>query len=60
MIFVTHVFTHIVTTSIDPAELSVRRRKMGRMGGFLRAVFDRKKHSHVIKNHYCNLCEVNV
>ena len=56
----THVFAHIVTTSIDPAELFVRRRKTGRMGGFLRTVFDCKKHSHVIENHYCNLCEVNM
>lgn len=59
-LFVTHILASLVTSTLDPAELSVRRKRPGKMGGFMRAVFDRKKHSRVIENHHCNLCEVQV
>lgn len=58
--FITHVSASLVTSIMDPAEASVRRRKSRKTGGFLRAVFDRKKHKRVIENHYCNLCDVKV
>lgn len=59
-IFVTHISASLVTSIMDPAEAAVRRRGARKAGGFLRTVFDRKKHKRVIENHYCNLCEVHV
>ena len=57
----THIVSSLVASVIDPAEASVRRRRAGRTGGgFLRAVFDRKKHSHVIEDRFCNLCNISV
>ena len=60
MLFIAHISAVLVTSTMDPAEASVRCRRTRKMGGFLRAVFDRKKHARVIENHYCNLCEVKV
>eukprot|EP00731_Ephydatia_muelleri_P039292 Em1343g1a len=49
-----HVITTIVTSSIDPAERSVRLKTHS--ASRLRPRFDRSKHEHVIENYYCNLC----
>ncbi|XP_057564918.1 palmitoyltransferase ZDHHC11-like isoform X2 [Hippopotamus amphibius kiboko] len=56
-ILVFHVFVHLSTISIDPAESNVRLRKI-----FSEPVssFDRSKHGGVIQNQYCRLCEVAV
>ena len=61
-LFVTHILSSLVTSIMDPAEASVRRkRKTSKTaGGFLRTVFDRKKHSHVIEDRFCNLCNISV
>ncbi|KAK7146768.1 hypothetical protein R3I94_009566 [Phoxinus phoxinus] len=55
--FVLHLVTHVVAVTIDPADLSVRRRKdySNPM-----PVFDNSKHQHVIDNLHCTLCEVDV
>ena len=60
VLLVTHLLSSLVTSIMDPADRSVRHRRAGMEGGFLRAVFDRKKHKRVIENRYCNLCEVHV
>ena len=56
----THIAASLVTSIVDPADVAVRRRRPGKMGSFLRAVFDRKKHPRVIENLHCNLCETEV
>ena len=61
VLFITHIVASLVTSIMDPAEAAVRDRRSGKVGGgFLRAVFDRKKHARVIENHHCNLCDLKV
>ncbi|XP_067253435.1 palmitoyltransferase ZDHHC11 isoform X1 [Chanodichthys erythropterus] len=55
--FVLHLVTHVVAVTIDPADLSVRRRKDYSSP---MPVFDNTKHQHVIDNLHCTLCEVDV
>uniref|UniRef100_A0A8C5NXI7 Palmitoyltransferase n=1 Tax=Jaculus jaculus TaxID=51337 RepID=A0A8C5NXI7_JACJA len=52
-----HVIVHLVATSTDPAEDMVRLTK-----NYSEPVpiFDRTKHTHVIQNEYCHLCELMV
>ncbi|KAL3860306.1 hypothetical protein ACJMK2_010445 [Sinanodonta woodiana] len=51
-----HVFCHIVSSSINPADPSVlRKNKIGKI-----PAFDRSQHSHVIENCHCYICEVDV
>ncbi|XP_038177252.2 palmitoyltransferase ZDHHC11-like [Arvicola amphibius] len=52
-----HLIVHLVATTIDPADTNVRLKK-----DYSEPVptFDRSKHTHVIQNQYCNLCEVTV
>ncbi|XP_067305618.1 palmitoyltransferase ZDHHC11 isoform X2 [Pseudorasbora parva] len=55
--FVLHLVTHVAAVTIDPADLSVRRRKDYSSP---MPVFDNSKHQHVIDNLHCTLCEVDV
>ncbi|RXN27538.1 putative palmitoyltransferase ZDHHC11 isoform X3 [Labeo rohita] len=55
--FVLHLVTHVVAVTIDPADVSVRRRKDYSSP---MPVFDNTKHQHVIDNLHCTLCEVDV
>lgn len=52
-----HLVVHLIATTIDPADTSVRLKK-----DYSEPVptFDRSKHAHVIQNQYCHLCEVTV
>ncbi|XP_052598847.1 palmitoyltransferase ZDHHC11-like [Peromyscus californicus insignis] len=52
-----HLIVHLIATTIDPADTSVRLKK-----DYSEPVptFDRSKHAHVIQNQYCHLCEVTV
>ncbi|MFT7805421.1 putative palmitoyltransferase ZDHHC11 isoform X1, partial [Arapaima gigas] len=55
--FFFHLVTHLVATTIDPADPSVRAKK-----NYAEPVpvLDRKKHPHVIQNLHCYLCDVDV
>ena len=53
LVLLVHVVCTVVTTSLDPAEKSVREKGS-------REAFDRSVHKHVIENYYCNICRVNV
>ncbi|TRY56522.1 hypothetical protein DNTS_015670 [Danionella cerebrum] len=56
IMFVCHLFMHLMAVSIDPADYNVRAKSYkGPM-----PVFDRAKHAHVIENCHCCLCEVDV
>uniref|UniRef100_A0A671LUQ7 Zinc finger DHHC-type containing 11 n=1 Tax=Sinocyclocheilus anshuiensis TaxID=1608454 RepID=A0A671LUQ7_9TELE len=55
--FVLHLVTHVAAVTIDPADLSVRRRKDYSSP---MPVFDNTKHQHIIHNLHCTLCEVDV
>ena len=50
-----HIICQIVTSSIDPTDPAVLRKKNGK-----KAVFDRTKHDHVIENCHCYICECDV
>ncbi|XP_064611907.1 palmitoyltransferase ZDHHC1-like [Liolophura sinensis] len=50
-----HIITHLVATSINPADASVLKKLSNRPGRF-----DRNRHRHVIENQHCYLCDVNV
>lgn len=56
-VFIFHVVSYLIATTIDPADTNVRLKK-----DYLEPVptFDRSKHAHVIQNQYCHLCEVIV
>ena len=53
-----HVLSTVITTTIDPAELNLRRKL--RSGGVVSGVFDRGQHEHVIEDLHCHICEVDV
>uniref|UniRef100_A0AAZ3SK97 Palmitoyltransferase n=1 Tax=Oncorhynchus tshawytscha TaxID=74940 RepID=A0AAZ3SK97_ONCTS len=56
IMFVCHLFVHLMAVSIDPADYNVRAKSYhGPV-----PVFDRTKHAHVIENCHCYLCEVDV
>ncbi|KAL1007728.1 hypothetical protein UPYG_G00090800 [Umbra pygmaea] len=56
IMFVCHLFVHLLAVSIDPADYNVRAKSYhGPM-----PVFDRTKHAHVIENCHCYLCQVDV
>ncbi|XP_067104775.1 palmitoyltransferase ZDHHC1 isoform X2 [Osmerus mordax] len=56
IMFVCHLFVHLMAVSIDPADYNVRAKSY--KGPV--PVFDRTKHAHVIENCHCYLCEVDV
>ncbi|XP_062273155.1 palmitoyltransferase ZDHHC1 isoform X2 [Scomber scombrus] len=56
ILFVCHLCVHIMAVSIDPADHSVRSKSHR---GPIPA-FDRSKHTHVIENCHCYLCQVDV
>ncbi|XP_038662747.1 palmitoyltransferase ZDHHC1 isoform X1 [Scyliorhinus canicula] len=56
VMFTFHLVIHLTSASIDPADKNVRAKHYNRRI----PVFDRNKHKHVIENHHCYLCEVDV
>ena len=54
VVFLAHVVSHIAVCSINPAHLTVLRTK------YPKKQFDSSKHTHVIENYFCNICQVNV
>ncbi|XP_078067122.1 palmitoyltransferase ZDHHC1 isoform X2 [Mustelus asterias] len=56
IMFTCHLVVHLTSASIDPADKNVRAKHYN---GPI-PVFDRSKHKHVIENHHCYLCEVDV
>ncbi|XP_018596109.2 palmitoyltransferase ZDHHC11 isoform X2 [Scleropages formosus] len=55
--FFFHIVTHLVATTIDPADANVRAKKNYEDP---MPVLDRTKHPHVIQNLHCYLCDVDV
>eukprot|EP00075_Anas_platyrhynchos_P032496 XP_027321749.1 probable palmitoyltransferase ZDHHC1 isoform X3 [Anas platyrhynchos] len=47
---------HLAAVSIDPADANVREKNY--LGPL--ATFNRNQHAHVIENHHCHVCDVNV
>ncbi|NXK22118.1 ZDHC1 palmitoyltransferase, partial [Arenaria interpres] len=54
--FIYHLVVHLTAVSIDPADANVREKKY--LGPL--ATFNRNQHPHVIENHHCNVCDVDV
>ncbi|NWU96003.1 ZDHC1 palmitoyltransferase, partial [Upupa epops] len=54
--FIYHLIVHLTAVSIDPADANVREKNY--LGPL--APFSRKQHAHVIENHHCHVCDVDV
>ncbi|NXY83548.1 ZDHC1 palmitoyltransferase, partial [Alcedo cyanopectus] len=54
--FIYHLIVHLTAVSIDPADANVREKNY--LGPL--ATFNRNQHAHVIENHHCHVCDVNV
>ncbi|NXO23933.1 ZDHC1 palmitoyltransferase, partial [Cisticola juncidis] len=54
--FVYHLVVHLTAVSIDPADANVREKNY--LGPL--ATFNRNQHAHVIENHHCYVCDVDV
>ncbi|NXQ34958.1 ZDHC1 palmitoyltransferase, partial [Alaudala cheleensis] len=54
--FIYHLIVHLTAVSIDPADASVREKNY--LGPL--ATFNRNQHAHVIENHHCYVCDVDV
>nr|XP_026651505.1 probable palmitoyltransferase ZDHHC1 isoform X3 [Zonotrichia albicollis] len=54
--FIYHLVVHLTAVSIDPADANVREKNY--LGPL--ATFNRKQHAHVIENHHCHVCDVDV
>ncbi|KAM9374317.1 palmitoyltransferase ZDHHC1 [Phaethornis superciliosus] len=54
--FIYHLVVHLTAVSIDPADANVREKNY--LGPL--ATFNRDRHTHVIENHHCHVCDVNV
>ncbi|XP_071613278.1 palmitoyltransferase ZDHHC1 isoform X3 [Heliangelus exortis] len=54
--FIYHLVVHLTAVSIDPADANVREKNY--LGPL--ATFNRERHTHVIENHHCHVCDVNV
>ncbi|XP_065675108.1 uncharacterized protein LOC136071992 isoform X1 [Hydra vulgaris] len=52
--YVIHIFYHLFAVTLDPADPAVRGKTTKK------PAFDRKKHSRVIENCYCYICEAHV
>ncbi|KAF8774784.1 uncharacterized protein LOC129984616 [Argiope bruennichi] len=55
-VFIFHIVIHLISVSLNPADRNVR----AKVNEGPLPTFDRSKHSHVIENEYCNICEVKV
>ncbi|XP_047704441.1 palmitoyltransferase ZDHHC11-like isoform X5 [Prionailurus viverrinus] len=55
-LFCFHFVVHLLAISIDPAETNVRLKNYSEPV----PTFDPSKHTHVIENQYCHLCEITV
>ncbi|NWI79375.1 ZDHC1 palmitoyltransferase, partial [Dryoscopus gambensis] len=56
MCFIYHLVVHLTAVSIDPADANVREKNY--LGPL--ATFNRNQHAHVIENHHCHVCDVDV
>ncbi|NXI55104.1 ZDHC1 palmitoyltransferase, partial [Chloroceryle aenea] len=54
--FLYHLIVHLTAVSIDPADANVREKNY--LGPL--ATFNRSQHAHVIENHHCHVCDVDV
>ncbi|KFP43755.1 putative palmitoyltransferase ZDHHC1, partial [Chlamydotis macqueenii] len=54
--FIYHLVVHLTAVSIDPADANVRAKNY--LGPL--ATFNRNQHVHVIENHHCHVCDVDV
>ncbi|NXP38332.1 ZDHC1 palmitoyltransferase, partial [Leiothrix lutea] len=54
--FIYHLVVHLTAVSIDPADANVREKNY--LGPL--ATFNRNQHTHVIENHHCYVCDVDV
>ncbi|KFP60358.1 putative palmitoyltransferase ZDHHC1, partial [Cariama cristata] len=54
--FIYHLVVHLTAVSIDPADANVREKNY--LGPL--ATFNRSQHAHVIENHHCRVCDVDV
>ncbi|KFZ62553.1 putative palmitoyltransferase ZDHHC1, partial [Podiceps cristatus] len=54
--FIYHLVVHLTAVSIDPADANVREKNY--LGPL--ATFSRNQHAHVIENHHCHVCDVDV
>ncbi|KFV50408.1 putative palmitoyltransferase ZDHHC1, partial [Gavia stellata] len=54
--FIYHLVVHLTAVSIDPADANVREKNY--LGPL--AAFNRNQHAHVIENHHCHVCDVDV
>ncbi|KAL3274947.1 hypothetical protein HHI36_019723 [Cryptolaemus montrouzieri] len=50
-----HIAAHLAVALIDPAELALRKLEPRPV-----PLLDRTKHSHVIENGFCNLCDLEI
>ncbi|NWT73321.1 ZDHC1 palmitoyltransferase, partial [Prunella himalayana] len=54
--FIYHLVVHLTAVSIDPADANMREKNY--LGPL--ATFNRTQHAHVIENHHCHVCDVDV
>ncbi|XP_054026255.1 palmitoyltransferase ZDHHC1 [Dryobates pubescens] len=54
--FLYHLIVHLSAVSIDPADANVRQKNY--LGPV--ASFSRGQHAHIIENHHCHVCDVDV
>ncbi|NXB85033.1 ZDHC1 palmitoyltransferase, partial [Vidua chalybeata] len=54
--FIYHLVVHLTAVSIDPADANMREKNY--LGPL--ATFNRNQHAHVIENHHCHVCDVDV
>ncbi|NXX20188.1 ZDHC1 palmitoyltransferase, partial [Podargus strigoides] len=54
--FIYHLVVHLTAVSIDPADANVREKNY--LGPL--ATFNPNQHAHVIENHHCHVCDVDV
>ncbi|NXG47556.1 ZDHC1 palmitoyltransferase, partial [Psilopogon haemacephalus] len=54
--FLYHLIVHLSAVSIDPADANVRAKNY--LGPV--ATFSRGQHTHIIENHHCHVCQVDV
>lgn len=53
-LYAVHIVSHLAALLIDPADLELRKQRCDRIV----PEFDRNKHSHVIENGRCHLCNI--
>lgn len=59
-VFAFHLIIYISSTTVNPADDSVRKKYTSKLGKVKPAKFDRSVHNHVIENQFCYICEVSV